>query len=329
MSYELPRKLVTTVVGSYPYFPEALKALQLRKRGERGREYEELVRRAIARAVEDYLSAGIDVIADGEQRREDMAVFFAEELRGFRLSGLVRIFDNVYYRRPVIVDKIEWDHEIIVEDFRYAARLSKGRPVKVTLTGPYTMYTWSLDRYYGDMRRAMLDLAEALSREIKALVEAGARYIQVDEPALSTRPRKEDVVLAGEALEIMVGKLSNVKRIMHVCYGRLERLFPEVLDFPIDQLDLEMKNSNYALLKLLKEYSFDKELGLGVIDVHSERVESVDEIMEGIGLGLEILPPEKIYVKPDCGLKRLSRETALAKLRNMVEAARRAREELA
>ena len=329
MSFRLPNKLVTTIVGSYPYFPEALKAFQLRKRRVRGSEYEELVKTAIRKTVEDYLSAGVDIVSDGEQRREDMAVFFAEELKGFEISEPVRIFDNVYYRKPVIVDDIEWTHEIVVEDWRYASSISRGRPVKVTLTGPYTMYSWSFDKHYGNMRNAILDLASALAREVKTLVNAGAKYVQVDEPALSTRVEKEDVKLAGEALEIMVGKLSNVKRIMHVCYGKIERLFPEVLDYPIDQLDLETKNSEYRLLTLLREYSFDKELALGVVDVHSSRIETIEEIVDGIRKGLEIIPPDRLYVKPDCGLKRLKRETALAKLRNMVKAAEKAREELA
>lgn len=329
MGYKLPEKFVTTVVGSYPYFPEALKAFQLRKQGKKNFEYERLVREAIKKTIKDYISAGVDLISDGEQRREDMAVFFAEELRGFEVSGYVRIFDNVYYRKPVIVDKIEWNHEIIVKDWKYAAKLSQGRPVKVTLTGPYTMYSWSFDKYYGNMRKAVFDLAEALSHEIRILIKGGAEYIQIDEPALSTNPKKEDVILAREALEIMLGRLHNVKRILHICYGKIERLFPEILDFPIDQLDLELKNSKYILLELLKEFSFDKELGFGVIDVHNERVESIEEILEDVRLGLEIVPPEKIFVKPDCGLKRLKREIALAKLKNMVKAAVEAREKLA
>ena len=329
MNYKLPDKLRTTVVGSYPYFPEALKAFQLRRRGDRGPEYESLVREATRKAIMDYLEAGIDILADGEQRREDMAVFFAEELEGFEISEPVRIFDNVYFRKPVIVSKIAWRHEILVDDWRYASSLAAGRPMKVTLTGPYTMYSWSFDKFYGDMRKAILDMAEAFRREIEALVRAGATFIQIDEPALSTRAEKRDVLIAGEAFEIMLGGLSNVKRITHICYGKVERLFPEILDFPIDQYDFETKNRNYELLDVLKEYSFDKELALGVIDVHTSKIETVEEIMDGIARGLELLPPEKLYVKPDCGLKRLKRETALAKLKNMVEAARRVREELA
>lgn len=329
MSYSPPNEFKTTVVGSYPYFPEALRAFQLRRMGKIDQEYESLVREATRKVVEDYLGAGLDIVADGEQRREDMAVFFAEELHGFEISDLVRIFDNVYFRKPVIAGKIAWSHEIVVKDWKYASSISKGRPVKVTLTGPYTMYSWSFDKFYGDPRRAILDLAEALKIEIESLVRAGATYIQIDEPALSTRAEKSDVEIAGEAFDVMFGGLRGIKRITHICYGKLERLFPEILDFPIDQIDLETKNSNYQILNILREYSFDKELALGVVDVHSPRVEGVDEIIEGIWRGLEIVRPDKLYVKPDCGLKRLSREIALAKLRNMVRAAERAREELA
>lgn len=329
MSYKLPDKLRTTVVGSYPYFPEALKAFQLRKRGQRGPEYEVLVREAVRKAVEDYVSIGLDIIADGEQKREDMAVFFAEELNGFEISEPVRIFDNVYFRKPVITGEITWSHEIVVDDWKYASSISGGRPVKVTLTGPYTMYSWSFDKFYGDAGKAILDLAEAFRMEIEALVRAGATHIQIDEPALSTRTEKNDLEIAKDAFEIMFDGLDNVKRITHICYGKLERLFPEVLDFPIDQIDLETKNSNYQILDLLQEYSFDKELALGVIDVHNACIENVEEIIEGIRRGLEVVRPEKLYVKPDCGLKRLSREVALAKLRNMIRAAEVAREELA
>ncbi|MEM4648443.1 MAG: methylcobamide--CoM methyltransferase, partial [Nitrososphaerota archaeon] len=139
MSCKLPDKLRTTVVGSYPYFPEALKAFQLRRRGDHGPEYEALVREATKKAIMDYLDAGIDILADGEQRREDMAVFFAEELDGFEISEPVRIFDNVYFRKPVIAGRIGWRREILVEDWKYASSISAGKPVKVTITGPYTM----------------------------------------------------------------------------------------------------------------------------------------------------------------------------------------------
>ena len=327
MKYTLPSKLPTTVVGSYPRFPEAKKALKLKKAGYKDEELENLIREAIRKVIRDYLEAGVDIISDGEQRREDMAVFFAEQLEGFELSGWVRVFDNVYYRKPVIIGPINWTHEITVKDWKFASTISEGRPIKATLTGPYTMYDWSFDEYYGDKNEAILDLAKALRKEVESLIVAGAMYIQIDEPALSTHINKDDIELAKEAIRIIFQGV-NVKRIIHICYGKLERLFPEVLDFPVDQFDLEMKNSNYRILSILKEYSYDRELGLGVIDVHSTKVECIEEIIDGIMKGLEVVPPERLYIKPDCGLKRLPREIALAKLKNMVIAVKKVREKL-
>jgi len=121
----------------------------------------------------------------------------------------------------------------------------------------------------------------------------------------------------------------EVKRVVHICYGRLERLLPYILDYPVDQFALEFKNSDFRLLPYLKEYGYNKELGYGVIDVHSLQVETVEEVKRDIDrlMKLGILAPEKVYINPDCGLKRLPREVAKAKLINMVKAARLAREE--
>jgi 5-methyltetrahydropteroyltriglutamate--homocysteine methyltransferase len=326
--YEVPRKFPTTVIGSYPKLPEAEEALRLRRSGrvDPGR-FRELVNAAIRGVVGDYVEVGVDVISDGEQSREDMVVFFAENLRGFTLSDWVRVFDNVYFRKPVIVGRVEWVAPATLEDWLYATSVSQGRPVKAIVTGPYTIVEWSFVARRVDRAELVLEVASALRREIERLVEAGARYVQVDEPALSTRPSKEDAQLVGEALRRMLHGL-DVKKIVHICYGRLERIFEYVVDYPVDQLALEFKNSNFRLLPYLKEYSYRKELGFGVVDVHVTKVESVQEVVEAVErlMKLEVIGPEKVFLNPDCGLKRLPREVAKAKLRNMVEAARRARE---
>ncbi|MCE4622504.1 MAG: methylcobamide--CoM methyltransferase, partial [Desulfurococcales archaeon] len=131
-----------------------------------------------------------------------------------------------------------------------------------------------------------------------------------------------------EALKVML-KGIEAKKIVHICFGRIERIIPYILDYPVDQFDFELRNSDFRLLPYLKEYGYDKEIGYGVVDVHSTQVETVEEIKEAIDriMKLDILPPEKIYIDPDCGLKRLPREIAKMKLKNMVEAARIAREE--
>ena len=318
----------TTVVGSYPKFEVAKEALRRYRKGDIGEEeLDKAIMEATKLVVKDYLNAGIDIISDGEQRREDMAVFFAERLEGFRISGWVRVFDNIYFRKPVIIGEVKFKRPITVKDWKYALAFSKGRPVKGIITGPYTMADWSFNEYYKEREELVIDLARALHEEVKELERAGAKYIQVDEPALSTHRERQDMELAREALR-EVFKGINAKRIIHICYGKLERLFPDLLEFPVDQVDLEMKNSGYRLLPVLKEYSFDKELGLGVVDVHTLRVESVEEVVRGIKMALEVIGPEKIYVDPDCGLKLLPREIALSKLKVMVEAVRKVRKEL-
>ncbi|OYT62468.1 MAG: methylcobamide--CoM methyltransferase [Thermofilum sp. ex4484_15] len=326
--YEVPKVLPTTVVGSYPKFEVAKEALRRYRKGDIGEEeLDKAIMEATKLVVKDYLNAGIDIISDGEQRREDMAVFFAERLEGFRISGWVRVFDNIYFRKPVVIGEVKFKRPITVKDWKYALAFSKGRPVKGIITGPYTMADWSFNEYYKEREELVIDLARALHEEVKELERAGAKYIQVDEPALSTHRERQDMELAREALR-EVFKGINAKRIIHICYGKLERLFPDLLEFPVDQVDLEMKNSGYRLLPVLKEYSFDKELGLGVVDVHTLRVESVEEVVRGIKMALEVIGPEKIYVDPDCGLKLLPREIALSKLKVMVEAVRKVRKEL-
>lgn len=329
-TYSLPKVLVTTVVGSYPKMPEAEEAIRKRKRGEISEEeFHALVQPAIRKVVEDYLEAGIDLISDGEQSREDMVVYFAERIGGYEAGDWVRIFDNVYFRKPIVKSKLTYRAPMAVMDWEYASSISRGRPVKAIITGPYTMVDWSFDLVYGDRRELVLEMARVLRREVEEFVRRGAHFIQVDEPALPTRPYREEAELVKEALEVLL-KGVDAKKIVHICFGRIEKIIPYILEFPVDQIDLEMKNSGFRLLKPLKEYGFNKELGLGVIDVHSLRVETVEEVKNDIRkvLDMDIVGSEKIYVDPDCGLKRLPRDIAKAKLRNMVKAVQELRREL-
>ena len=306
-AYEVPRKFPTTVVGSYPKVPPANEIIKKRRAGEISEEeFHELVKPAIKAVVDDYLEAGIDILSDGEQAREDMVVYFAERIEGYAPGEWTRIFDNVYFRKPVVVSKLAWKAPMAVKDWEYAVSVAQGRPVKAILTGPYTMVEWSFDLHYRDKREFILDIARVIRREVEEFIKRGATYVQIDEPALSTRPWKEEVELAREALEIIFKGL-QVKRIVHICYGRIEKILPYLLDFPVDQFDLEFKNSDFRLLPYLKEYGYDKELGFGVVDVHSLQVESVREIKEAINklMKIDIIGPEKVYVDPDCGLKRL------------------------
>jgi 5-methyltetrahydropteroyltriglutamate--homocysteine methyltransferase len=211
-----------------------------------------------------------------------------------------------------------------VEMWRYAQSLTD-KPVKGMLTGPYTMVDWSFDEYYDSRREAVLDMARVIHQEAVELEKAGARYIQVDEPAASTRP--EEMELVAQGLAVATEGL-KAKTITHMCYGDFASVFDQIVRLPIDQLDIETANSDYDLLELFRRHRFDKEVALGVLDVHSHRVETLEEIKESIRRGLEVLPPQRLYIDPDCGLKTRTWDEAAAKLRVMVQAVREVRREL-
>ena len=316
--------LWTTSVGSFPKPPELLRA---RTEHAAGRLSGEELRALERKATEDWIrfqeQAGVDILVDGEMYRGDMATYFAEEMEGFEIGGLVRSYGNRYYRKPIAVGPVRRTDSITVEMWKYAQSLTD-RPVKGMLTGPYTIADWSFDEHYGSRREFVLDLAHAIHDEALDLVAAGARFVQIDEPAASAR--MDELPLVAEAMRIVTDGL-EAHAITHICYGDFMRAYPRMLDIPVDQIDLEMTNSDFDLLERFKDVPFTKAIGLGVVDSHSHRVESVDEVVRGINLALEVLPPERVFVDPDCGLKTRTVEEAQAKMRVIVDAVRRVRAE--
>lgn len=317
--------LWTTSVGSLPK-PDYIKEARAQfARGEIDRDrLRELERKATKDWVEFQDSLGIDLIVDGEQYRGDMVAYFAEELPGLEIGGLVRSYGNRYYRKPIATGPIGRDHPITVEWWEYAQSLTD-RPVKGMLTGPYTICDWSFNEHYAARRDFVLDLAKVIRDEALDLERAGARYIQIDEPAASTRMDELDLVI--EAMRIVTEPLS-VHTITHICYGDFHNAYPKMLDIPVDQIDLEFANSEYSLLDEFADAPFTKYIGLGVSDVHSHSVESVDEIVDGIRRSLKHISPERMFVDPDCGLKTRTVEEAKAKLTNIQEAVEVVRSEL-
>lgn len=323
---DLPGKgLWTTSVGSLPKPDYIIKARARFARKEIDREeLRELERKATREWVEFQDALGIDLIVDGEQYRGDMVAFFAEELPGLEIGGLVRSYGNRYYRKPIATGPIGRDHPITVEWWSYAQSLTD-RPVKGMLTGPYTICDWSFNEHYETRRDFVLDLAKVIRDEALDLERAGARYIQIDEPAASTRMDELDLVI--EAMQVVTEPLS-VHTITHICYGDFHNAYPKMLDIPVDQIDLEFANSEYSLLDEFSADPFTKHIGLGVSDVHTHSVETVDEIVEGIRRSLKHIPAERMFVDPDCGLKTRTVEEAKAKLTNIQRAAEIVRAEL-
>jgi len=317
--------LLTTSVGSLPKPEYLTKARAQARKGEIDpkalRALEEQATREWIKIQEDL---GIDIIVDGEQYRGDMVAYFAEHLGGFQTSELVRSYGNRYYRKPIITGKITRPKPVTVDWWKFAQKMTK-QPVKGMLTGPYTIMDWSFNEHYPSRRAATLAIAQVVREEVKDLEKAGAQYIQVDEPAISTRPEEMD--LAIEALGI-VTKGIRAKTITHICYGDFKTIGPKLHRLPVDQIDLEFANRDFELLDFFKGRRFPKEVGLGVVDVHTHQTESRDEVVRNLKAALKVFKPEQIYVDPDCGLKTRTPEEAVDKLRVVVEATKVVRNEV-
>jgi 5-methyltetrahydropteroyltriglutamate--homocysteine methyltransferase len=326
LGIELPL-LPTTTVGSFPK-PQYL--VEARRKFDSGQLGGEELRRLEEKATREWVSVqeeiGLDVLVDGEMYRGDMATYFANNLDGFEISGLVRSYGNRYYRKPIITGEVRWRGPITVDWWRFTQGLTE-KPLKGMITGPYTMMDWSFNEYYPSRRDACLALAEALHEEVRALAKAGAKIIQVDEPAISARP-EELPEFAVEAMEIVTGGV-DAYFICHICYGAFEFIYPGMLELPVDNFDLEMSNSGLDLIDLFKKHPFTKDFSFGVVDVHSHLVESTATVERRIQRALEVLNPEQLWIDPDCGLKTRTREETVGKLRVMIEATKKVRESLA
>jgi 5-methyltetrahydropteroyltriglutamate--homocysteine methyltransferase len=318
--------LPTTSVGSFPK-PEYLRKarFQFSKNQISREDLTQLEKKATEEWIRFQEEIDLDILVDGEMYRGDMVTYFAENFKGFEISGLVRSYGNRFYRKPVAVAEIERANPVTVEWYQYAQSLT-GKPVKGMLTGPYTIMDWSFDEHYASRRDFCLRLAEVVNQEAKDLEAAGAKYIQIDEPAVSVRP--EELDLAIEAMGMAAQGL-KAKTLTHICYGDFERIYPKMLDIPVDQIDLELSNSQFNMLDLFKRAAFRKEIGLGVVDVHSHQIESAEQVAQRIRDAIKVIALEKIYISPDCGLKTRSVEESKDKLRVMMEGTKIVRDELA
>jgi len=317
--------LWTTSVGSLPKPDYISSGRSRRARGEIDKaELVELERRATREWIEFQDSIGTDVLVDGEQYRGDMVAFFAEALPGLELGGLVRSYGNRYYRKPIATGAVGRDDAVTVEWWQYAQSLTN-KPVKGMLTGPYTICDWSFNEHYASRRDFVLDLANVIRDEALELERAGCRFIQIDEPAASTRMDELDLVIEG--MEVVTEPL-GAHTITHICYGDFHRAYPKMLDIPVDQIDLEFANSDFSLLDDFAANPFTKYIGLGISDAHSHDVEPVEGLAHGIRRSLEYLLPERTFVDPDCGLKTRSVDEAKGKLSNIAKAVEIVRGEL-
>lgn len=317
--------LPTSVIGSYPKPWWLRKVKRLWEMGKA--DDDDLIEAendAVIAVVREQELAGIDIPSDGEQRREEMVEYFAERLGGFKFYGPVRVWGNNYFNKPAVVDKIVYKEPITLNEYLFLRKVSTRRIVKVTITGPYTIADWSFNEYYSTKEELVKELSSIINKELKMLADNGALFIQIDEPALTTHP--DEVEWALELIDRTADYI-NAKIGLHVCYSNYRLLMPHLDNLRnISQLLLEFANRRFTDLDILKD--FPLEIGLGVIDVHSKRIESPEEVSLAIKKALNYIDADRIYINPDCGLKLMPREIARLKMEIMVKGTMIVREEL-
>jgi 5-methyltetrahydropteroyltriglutamate--homocysteine methyltransferase len=312
--------LLTTTVG---WFPKPVELRRARWRFTAGEIDEDVLRAAEVQASRAALQlqeqVGLDLWSDGQMERSDPATFFAERLEGLEVAGLVRCFGNRYYKKPRVVDAVRRTGALTVDTWR-AAQAGAAKPVKAILTGPYTLMDWCFDEHYDSRESCCMAFAEALGEEAEALVAAGAREIEFDERAISSRPG--EMGLASRALARVTGPLRGRARTWaHLGYGDLLPVLDQVFELPVDGLLLELVNSGCAVLPRLDRLPADKFLGAGVVEVHSNVVESEELVRGRVAELLRRVPPDRLWLMPDGGLRALDPQALLAKLRLVVRAA--------
>jgi 5-methyltetrahydropteroyltriglutamate--homocysteine methyltransferase len=328
----------TTVVGSYPQpawlidrerlgerFPPRVRARELWRVPEE--LLEEAQDDATRLAVQDMERAGVDVVTDGEMRRESYSNRFATALDGVDLDNPGVALDRTGHENPVprVVGPIRRTRPVEVRDVEFLRELTE-RKIKITVPGPFTMTQQAQDDHYGDERSLALAYAEAVNEELRDLKAAGADVVQIDEPYLQARPepaRDYAIEAINRALEDIEGET-----VLHTCFGYAHIVHDRPSGYPflreLDQcvathLSLEAAQPDLDP-KVLRDVA-DKTIVLGVLDLGSSEVETPETVAARIRRALEVVPRERLVVAPDCGMKYLPRRLAFRKLQAMVDGA--------
>src|SRR5438552_5037712 len=335
----------TTVVGSYP-FPGWLEfaSRNLDKFGPA--DVEEMIEDAVIAAIHDQVTAGLDVITDGEQTRLDFNLSFY----GF-ISGIEKNETETRKFGPAAHDQ-RGKHNIVgelkapgglgaVNEFTRLKKLAPvGPTLKASIPGPYTLSGRLLPN---EKYKTRFDITEGLlpiiRKELEDLVAAGCTEITVDEPSMSCYAYKEDtkrfVDIFNRTVKPIVGKC-NLST--HLCFGNfkgrpvgyrsIKPMLPDFLDLSVDEIHIEMANREFSEIELLKAFAEKMNVAVGIIDVKNYYIETVDDVVERINRCLKYVQAEKLSVAPDCGLSQTARWASRQKLINMVSGAKKVRASL-
>jgi 5-methyltetrahydropteroyltriglutamate--homocysteine methyltransferase len=290
---------------------------------------------ATALAIRDLERVGLDILTDGEIRRESYSNRFATALEGLDIDNPAMVEGRAgkVNAVPRVVGPVRRTRPVEVDDLRFL-RANTERAIKITLPGPFTMSQQAQNQAYDDPASLALDLAAAVNEEVRDLFAAGADVVQIDEPWLQARPaqaREYAVPAIDRAVEAVDGTTA-----LHTCFGYAHivrdrppgySFLAELNDCSVDQIAVESAQPELDL-SILRDIG-SKTIILGVLDLSDPNAETADQVARRIDAALEFVPADRLQVGPDCGMKYLPREAALAKLRALVEGAQRVRDRLA
>ena len=330
--------LPTTTIGSFPQTLQIRHARAAFKKGELSLEdYEAAMRKEIEYVVRQQEELDLDVLVHGEAERNDMVEYFGELLDGFAFTkfGWVQSYGSRCVKPPVIFGDVTRPTPMTVRWSEYAQSLTN-RVMKGMLTGPVTILQWSFVR--NDIPRSTVckQIAVALSDEVLDLEKAGIKVIQIDEPAIREGlPLKRadwDAYLqwAGEAFRLSsMGCQDDTQIHTHMCYSEFNDILPAIAALDADVITIETSRSDMDLLDAFVKFNYPNDIGPGVYDIHSPRVPTANEIEHLLRKALNVIPKERLWVNPDCGLKTRGWTETVEQLKVMVDVTKKLRAELA
>lgn len=330
--------LPTTNIGSFPQTTEIRHARASFKKGELSlADYEAAMKKEIEYVVRRQEELDLDVLVHGEAERNDMVEYFGELLDGFAFTkfGWVQSYGSRCVKPPVIYGDVTRPEPMTVRWSQYAQSLTN-RVMKGMLTGPVTILQWSFVR--NDIPRSTVckQIGVALSDEVLDLEAAGIKVIQIDEPAIREGlPLKRadwDAYLqwAGEAFRLSsMGVQDDTQIHTHMCYSEFNDILPAIAALDADVITIETSRSDMELLDAFVKFNYPNDIGPGVYDIHSPRVPTAGEIEHLLRKALKVIPKERLWVNPDCGLKTRGWTETIEQLKVMVDVTKKLRAELA
>ncbi len=324
----------TTTIGSFPQTEDVRAARAKFKKGElSSTDYECFLQQKTVECIRWQEEVGLDVLVHGEFERNDMVEYFGEQLAGFAFTenGWVQSYGSRCVKPPIIFGDVSRPKPMTVEGSKLARSLTK-KPMKGMITGPITILQWSFVRNDQPRSETAKQIALALREEVLDLEAAGLQVIQIDEPALreGLPLRRTDwpnyLNWAVDAFRLTASGVRDETQIhTHMCYCEFDDILPSIAALDADVISIETSRSNMELLGAFAQFHYPNDIGPGVWDIHSPRVPSAEEMLGLIRAASKVIPKERLWVNPDCGLKTRRWEEVKPSLQRMISAAHQAR----